>query len=885
MAQQSRKVLQNQVRPIKYNIRLEPDLDQNRFSGHVDIHVETLGRTDSIQLNCVDLHVHTASYTQAASNGAKELAEITLHPEHELLVFGLRGHIDAHHFLTLHIGYSAVIKENLSGLYKSTYIDSDGQSRSLMVTHMQPSHARRVFPCFDEPALKAAFTIQVEVPLDMKCLSNMPLDRSELLKPDKRLMTFVEGPKMSTYLVALVMGDLESITSNAGRVPITLYTIKGLSSQGQFALDIATKGLRLFEDTFACEYPLPKLDLVAVPDFAAGAMENWGLIIYRTAELLLDPEDSSVSRKKRIAETTFHEVSHSWFGNLVTMEFWDGLWLNEGFATWMSWFAVDKFFPQWNVWQDYVAETLQSALELDSLRSSHPVEAQVADVADIGQVFDDISYMKGSSVLRMISKDIGEEIFLHGVREYLSKHRFGCATTEDLWVALENSSKAPIRDYISVWTRDVGFPVITIHEEIMQVAKGGAANLKITLNKKRYLSSPGETEEQSSTTYPLRVSIRTGQGVQFIDFEGQDMEILLDTTGFYKINVDQTGFYRTAYPEERLRAFGTLSNMALLSVEDRVGIVADTTALCISGHQETVGLLELLYGMKSESDYVVWVQIAKSLRTLRTAWMFQEVNIVDDLRTLARQILGTKLKEIGWRIREEDDEILQQFKSLLFENAGVVGDEEVVSESRAMVQRYATGDKSALQADLRDAAFGIFLANGGDDEFDTIWNIYKNSASEEERICALGNLGCVVTPKLVHRVTGVLLTPEIKDQDLYLPLWCLNTSTAGVDGVWAWAKSNWAKIVASQTPELLRLIVPLVLGGFSTEAQLSDAVGFFSTQDTKTFNQVLEQELEKVRTRIAWTKRNMSSVKYWLKYTCHVKANDTGAHAALKNGS
>jgi aminopeptidase 2 len=477
--------------------------------------------------------------------------------------------------------------------------------------------------------------------------------------------------------VALIIGNLKSISSTESRVPITVYAPAGQELNGYHALEVAVKGLQFYEDIFNCRYPLPKLDLVAMPDLSSGAMENWGLIIFKPVELLLEPMGSSLSRRQRVTEIVLHEISHQWFGNLVTMKYWDSLWLNEGFATWMAKFASNHFYPQWHVWQDFVADTLQQGLELDALRSSHPVERLVRDAGEAEQAYDNIAYRKGSSILRMIAKDLGEKRFLDGIKLYLERHRLGNTVTEDLWIALGDATQQNVKATMAVWAERIGFPVVTITENSSDEAgndSGEAGEVKIILTQSRFLAAGDTRPDEDATAYPLRISIRTSDNhCKYFDFNEREMKISIAETKFYKVNVDHTGFYRTAYPTQRLRSFGEAARLGLLSTEDKVGIVADAVALAASGSQQTSGLFDLFQGMKSEDEYLVWSQIAKGIKNIRTAWRFQPDLIVRGLKKFAAEIFGSRALEVGWVIQDDDDETMQLFKPLLLDAAGSAG--------------------------------------------------------------------------------------------------------------------------------------------------------------------------------------------------------------------
>ncbi|KAK4910425.1 Aminopeptidase 2 mitochondrial, partial [Elasticomyces elasticus] len=408
--------------------------------------------------------------------------------------------------------FSGKLNDNMAGFYRSSYKSEDGTNKYLATTQMEPTDARRAFPCFDEPALKAEFTITLVADKDLTCLSNMDeasekeVDSKMTGGGKKKAVTFNKTPLMSTYLLAFIVGELKMIETNAFRVPVRVYATPDRDIEhGRFSMELGARTLEFYEKTFNSEFPLPKMDMVAIPDFSAGAMENWGLITYRVVDLLFDDKTSGASTKQRVAEVVQHELAHQWFGNLVTMDFWDGLWLNEGFATWMSWYSCNTFYPEWKVWQGYVTDNLQSALALDGLRSSHPIEVPVKRADEINQIFDAISYSKGSCVLRMISKYLGEETFMEGIRRYLKKHAFGNTQTGDLWSALSDASGKDVEKVMDIWTKNVGYPVVTVTED----EKASAIHVK----QNRFLRTADVKPEDDKTLYPVFLGLRTKDGV------------------------------------------------------------------------------------------------------------------------------------------------------------------------------------------------------------------------------------------------------------------------------------------------------------------------------------------------------------------------------------
>ena len=514
----------------------------------------------------------------------------------------------------------------MAGFYRSSYKDKDGSTKYIATTQMEPTDARRAFPCFDEPALKASYTITLIADKDNTCLSNMDQAsekevKSKITGGKRKAVTFNKTPLMSTYLLAFIVGKLNFIETNNFRVPVRVYATPASDIEhGRFSLDLAAKTLDFYEKTFDSKFPLPKMDMVAIPDFSAGAMENWGLITYRVVDVLYDEKTSGAATKQRIAEVVQHELAHQWFGNLVTMDFWDGLWLNEGFATWMSWFSCNKFYPEWKVWQGYVTDTLQGALTLDSLRSSHPIEVPVKRADEINQIFDAISYSKGSCVLRMISKYLGEDTFMEGIRRYLKKHAYGNTQTRDLWAALSDASGKPVEKVMDIWTKNIGYPVVSVAEN--------EDSSSINVKQNRFLRTGDVKPEEDKTLFPVFLGLRTQGGVnEDLTLSQREETFKVPSLDFFKLNADHSGIYRTSYTPERLKKLGQAAKEGRLSVEDRAGMILDAGALAASGYQKTSGTLSLLKGFNDETEFIVWEGILTGISALRSTWVFEDEKV------------------------------------------------------------------------------------------------------------------------------------------------------------------------------------------------------------------------------------------------------------------
>jgi aminopeptidase 2 len=668
--------------------------------------------TTSISLNTTDLTIHSTS----VSSGDQVITDspsVAHDEENQTTKISFKQTIPAGSKASVTMNFTGILNDNMAGFYRSSFKAEDGSTTYMATTQMEPTDARRAFPCFDEPALKAEFTVTLVADKKMTCLSNMDVASektvtSKVTGGDRQAVTFNKTPLMSTYLLAFIIGELNYIETNSFRVPVRVYAPKDRDIEhGRFSLELAAKTLDFYEKTFASPFPLPKMDMIAIPDFSAGAMENWGLITYRVVDVLIDEKASGAAVKQRVAETVQHELAHQWFGNLVTMDFWDGLWLNEGFATWMSWYSCNVFYPDWKVWEGYVSDNLASALSLDSLRSSHPIEVPVKRADEINQIFDAISYSKGSCVLRMISKYLGEDVFMEGIRRYLKKHAFGNTQTGDLWAALADASGKDVEKVMDIWTKKVGFPVITVTE--------GTDSIHVKQN--RFLRTADVKPEEDETLFPVFLGLRTKEGIdEELSLFTREADYKLKDMDFFKLNADHSGIYRTSYSPERLKKLGVAAKSGLLSVEDRAGMIADAGALATSGYQKTSGLLSLLDSFKSESEFVVWQEISSRVSVLRSAWMFEDQAVRDALKAFQLELTKDKAHEIGWTFTENDGHIEQQFKAMMFGTAGVSKDEVIVKAAFDMFAKFTKGDRSAIHPNIRGSVYAIVLSNGGKTE-------------------------------------------------------------------------------------------------------------------------------------------------------------------------
>ena len=860
-----RQVLPKNVKPLHYDLTLEPNFETFKYDGEVTIDLDVVEETKSITLNTVDIEIHETKVS-TGSAVISSSPKVTVDEDAQTTKVEFDQTIPAGSKATLYHKFTGTLNDKMAGFYRSSYKNEKGEDKWMATTQMEATDARRAFPCWDEPALKATFTVTLIADHNLTCLSNMDVSGekdvdSKITGKKRKAVAFNKSPVMSTYLLAFIIGELHYVESNEFRIPVRVYSPPNqVTEQGRFAAELGAKTLAFYEKEFASEFPLPKMDMVAIPDFSAGAMENWGLVTYRVVDLLFDEKTAGASTKQRIAEVVQHELAHQWFGNLVTMDFWDGLWLNEGFATWMSWYSCNVFYPEWKVWESYVTDNLQSALGLDGLRSSHPVEVPVKHADEINQIFDAISYSKGSCVIRMISKYLGEDVFMEGIRRYLKKHAYGNTTTEDLWAALSDASGKDVVRLADVWTKNVGYPVVTVTED--------EKNNSINVKQNRFLRTADVKPEEDKTLYPVVLGLRTKDGVdESSTLDKREETFKVPDLDFFKLNADHSGIYRTSYTSERLKKLGENAKAGLLSVEDRAGMIADAGALSGAGYQKTSGVLNLVKGFDSEPEYVVWDEISARIGAVRSTWLFEDDKTKEALKAFQRDLSSSKSHKLGWTFKESDGHIEQQFKALMFGSAASAGDEKTKKAAFEMFEKFTNGDRSALHPNLRASVYSIVLQYGGEKEYNAIVKEYETGKNSDERNTALRSLGRAKDPKLIQRTLDYSMSKEVKDQDVYLPLSGLRTHREGIEAFWAWMKENWEALKKKMPPSfsMLGSVVMMATSGFTHEDQLKDVQAFFKDKSTKGFDRNLAQSVDAMQAKINHLGRDKSDVEAWLK--------------------
>lgn len=846
---QSRQVLPDSVVPRHYRVRLEPDLKEYTYQGDVSIDVDVKRATNQVSVNILDCEVLSAFLDGAAALKTER------NEDAQSITWTFPSELKEGSRATLDIKFNGTLNDKLSGFYRSVYKDSNGETQVVATTQMEPTDCRRAFPCFDEPSLKATFDITLVADKKYTVLSNSDVKKTTELGNGKIVTEFNTTPKMSTYLVAFIVGDLEYVENNDFRVPVRVYATPGYKDRCVFSAALAAKTLEFFEDKFGVRYPLPKCDLVGVHDFSAGAMENWGLITFRLVDIFFTEGKDSVATQTRVAEVVQHELAHQWFGNLVTMEWWDGLWLNEGFATWMSWYSTNHFYPKWKVWETYVSESYQRCLDLDGLRSSHPIQVPVERADDVFQIFDAISYLKGSCVIKMISEYLGEDVFIRGIAKYLSRHQYGNTTTDDLWRALSEVSGKDVKALMDTWTLEMGYPVLSVEEL-------SAKRIRIVQN--RYLQTADVTEADDKTLYPIWLGVRTGDGTVDRTTLLTERSRELNVDEFYKLNADQSGIFRVKYPLsriEKLAAEGAKQD-SRLSTEDRIGLVSDVGALA-GGYTKTSQLLTLVKAWRDEGEVNVWRAIVAELNSVVATWRYESEEEKEALRRFRESIVVPKAKALGHEFLPTDTKQQKELKALLFSASVAVRNPEIVQTA---LDIYARGIER-VDANIRPAVFRAVATSGTEAQWHELFQHYIEGTHGVSCNDALRMLGFSGDAALKLKVLDSILDGTVRTQDSYLAISGVCATREGQLLAWDWLRREWQRldVIFPRALGLLSRIIGSTCSGFTKAAQLKEVTDYFDSVDQRGIDKQVEISKDRIRAAIAWLAHDKADVREWLK--------------------
>ena len=855
---QDRVILPQHSHPLKYEITLSPDLERFTFAGNEAIDVEITEPTATLSLNAADLEVQSASVTPAGG-GMKQASDIRYNEEAQTVTFDFREELPTGR-AKLELSFSGELNDRLHGFYRSTYQPANGETRVLAATQFEPTDARRAFPCWDEPNKKATFDVTLVIPSHLTAVCNTSIASESAEGSDKKRVQFAETPPMSTYLLAFVVGELESIedTADSGTL-LRIWTTPGKSEQGRFALETAKRLLAYYNEYFGVPYPLEKLDQLAIPDFAAGAMENWGAITYREVALLFDAENSSPRARQLIAEVVAHEMAHMWFGDLVTMDWWNDLWLNESFASWMATKAVDHLYPEWDLWTQFVSSDVNAGLGLDGLESSHPIEQEVKDPAEINQLFDAISYQKGSSILRMLEQFLGPEQFRKGLRRYISEHLYKNATGNDLWSAMQEETGQPVVAMMESWINQVGYPVLNVDVN-------RADTVSIGLTQQRFLYS-GPNQDPTLWQIPVRATV---QGMtEPVSMVMSNREAALEAqpphgiSDFWvKVNSQQTGFYRVQYKQEDLTRLIPAVESLELPTADRLGLQADAYALARAGLVPATRFLDLARAYGQETEYPVWADLTANLRGM--ASLIAQEPYYQQYQEFGRGLLSGIAHKVGWEKEAEEGHLRSLLRSTVLGQMGAFGDREALEEAQQRFHRYLE-DPSSLSPDMRGAVYNLAAYGGDGNTYTSLQRLHDEADLQEEKVRLLMAMSSFQDQELLEKTIEMTLSEKVRSQDsVMLVNFVASNRKNGREIAWDYAKRNWQELdrrYGAGGFAMMRLVQ--ITGGFTTPEARQEVEEFFQEHPTPSASRTIQQSLERIGLNIRWLEQNKAGLAEW----------------------
>ncbi|KAL7295649.1 hypothetical protein TKK_0011007 [Trichogramma kaykai] len=870
--------LPNFAHPTRYNITIHPNLTTLEVKGQVTIEFYVDRETSFIVFHSKNLTI-AEKMVQDRKGHRLKISRMLEYPKHQQIYLELEeSKFRRKGNYTVHLRFVSKLKNELEGFYLSSYVNAAGDKsffnghRYLATTHFEPTYARSAFPCFDEPQYKAKFKVSIFRDRFHIALCNMPIVNTEdagfymgtgLLRDD-----FQESVEMSSYLVAFVVCDFKRISQMTQRnVSVSVYAAENMLPQAQYAVTTAAKTMDFFESFFGIQYPLPKLDLISIPDFAAGAMENWGLITYRETSILYDPKETSTSDHEWVAVVVAHELAHQWFGNLVTMKWWNDIWLNEGAASFFEYKGVNFISPEWSMMDQFILDKIQPALDLDGLASSHPISTQVKDPSEIESIFDTISYNKGASILYMLEGFLNEDVLKAGLNDYLRSHAYGSADTNDLWAVFTKhvNKTFDVKAIMDTWTQQTGFPLITI-------TRDGDV---ITASQKRFLISPHENdtillEPKSAFDYKWYVPLsyytsKNRSDVRNIWMNMTDVSFEIDKgVEYIKCNVNQTGFYRVSYPEDMWNAIiKTLhEDHTKFSPSDRANLIDDAFTLCKAGELNASVPLELSLYLLKEKDYVPWATALKYLHSWKEKLC--ESAAYKRYISFLKKLLTPITEHVGWD--DEGSHLKKLLRISVLQTAVDLKLEAVVKPAKSLFDDWMLHQKN-ITPNIRDVVYSAGVKFGGQEEWNHCWETYRKTIYPSEKRVMLQALGSTADPWLLQRyLLQTLDRNQVRPQDVESVIAAVAKNSEGKLLAWRHLKAHWPLIQGLFGNGSLTMggLIDVVTRDFFTEYDYHEVKEFFKDIDVGSGKRILEQSLEQIKFNMYWVEKNADTIDEWL---------------------
>ncbi|KAI5740215.1 hypothetical protein M8J76_001759 [Diaphorina citri] len=879
--------------PLRYVINIHPNLTTLDVKGQVSIDFQVEKDFNYIVFHAKNLTITEKTLIDRKNHNTKiQVVKMLEYSAGQQVYIEFKENLRKKTNYTLILRYYTRLNQDMEGFYLSSYTTRDGKKKYLATTHFEPTYARSAFPCFDEPQFKARFKMSIFRDRFHISLFNMPITSTDdvgfymgtgLLRDD-----FQESVEMSTYLVAFVVCDYQAITDvTAKGVSVSVYAPPDLLPQAKFALNTSTHMMDFYEEFFGVPYPLPKQDLIAIPDFGTGAMENWGLITYRETSILYDEQETSASGHNWVAVVVAHELAHQWFGNLVTMRWWNDLWLSEGFASFLEYYGVDHVMPGWNMMDQFILDKTQQALGLDALSTSHPISVTVHDPVEIEAIFDTISYSKGAAILYMLEKFLGQGTLRAGLNDYLNTHKYGNAETKDFWSVLSKHSNHSInvKAIMDTWSRQMGFPVIRISRITPQHSSNSSTTpapppmIEYSATQSRFLltNEPyGRNDSKlllprSPYDYKWYVPLsyytdQTGYKEQEIVWMNMtDVTFKLpNSIKWIKANVNQSGFYRVTYDDHLWDALiqALKTNHEVFSPADRASLIDDAFTLSRAGLVNATVPLELSTYLLKEKDYVPWATALEHFQHWSTS--LSEASPYRLFEQYVKKLLTPISHHIGWE--DTGSHLEKLMRSDILAAAVLVGVDTVVKESKSKFNGWM--EKGfRIPPNLREVVYYAGIKYGGVKEWQNCWAKYNSTRVPSERKLLLKVLGASRDPWILQRYLLATLDRDvIKPQDVKDVLSVVASNPEGNFLAWRHLKAHWKGLqnLFGNGTFSMGALIGVVTSHFSAPYDLHEVKAFFKDMDVGSGARSLEQSLETIELNIHWVRRNEELIFQWL---------------------
>jgi len=845
--------LPKEVVPTEYSIRIVPDIDKLMFTGTETVKLSVHSSVHQLVLNALELAI-----TRASVDGkALPQSAIKIDEKAELLTLELPSELSAGDH-TLALTFSGKINQQGQGLFYMRYQEQGtGAKKIALGTQFEATDARRLFPCWDEPSFRARFQLTAVVPENWLAVSNMPIESEEKIAEGKEIR-FAATPSMSSYLNVFVAGELDLIESRSGPTQIRVITTKGKAELGRYALEATAQILKYYNDYFGAPYPLPKLDQIALPGGFGGAMENWGGITYYESALLFDPKNSSAETKQDIYEVLAHEVAHQWFGDLVTMAWWDNLWLNEGFASWMGTKCTAHFNPQWEVWlrrnlprdpTRRVGIAKEQAMEGDARSTTHPIQQPVATEAEANSAFDDITYKKGQSFLRMLESFVGEDVFREGIRRYVAAHKYSNSTTADLWNALSESSGQPIAEIAAGWTEQPGFPMVKVTR-----GEGG----KVSLTQERFTIN-FRNAPPLEWKVPLTYSI-IGEAPASLLMTGKSERLQnIPADRALKLNVKGAGNYRVEYDEPSWNSL--LRTLPQMGVEDRVNLLSDAWALVQANRASVSGYFGLVDKLPSSTELAEREQIINVLDFINRLLIGRPER--EKFQAYARSILRPTFDALGWDLKDGEPATAGNLRASLINALGDLNDQEIVASCRERFKKYLSNPQS-LQPDLRPPILAVVGGYADEATWNQLHELGLKTTSTEEKQNYYDALAGAIDSTLVKKTLPIALTDELPTSRAVFLVSKVARESDHPEIAWDFAKANMKALLAKTDALGANRYAPSLFTFFSDDSRADELKVYAKLNLPAESATDVAKAVDEIQFRSEFKKRLANQLSAWI---------------------